>query len=731
MTFPTREGTDSTWGWEVVPSPVGTTLLSSGRVEPTLVVMHPDVRRFSVPALVVVGGCLSVLGVLTSLVLSADGVSVGAVLSVAVIAAFTVSGMVVIAARPRHRIGWLLLSSGTAWALGNAGIDAASYGLTHGWTDSWISVLALAGGVVRDIGWYLVVLGLPILFPTGQVFSPRWRRLPGLLVVVTVASIVDTLTDPHANLDLPGWSNPLAPPPSLWFIDSAAFLLSLPLALAVMVMALLQLRDRWRHGTEVERGQLRAVAAVAWMPVLAGPLSLAPGMPSALFSLAVLPLPVAIGYAVLARGLYDLRTATSRTAVWLLLSATVASVYALVVVVVGGVFGLRTAAWLPAVAIGVVAFAFAPLRDRLQHGVNRVLFGRWEDPYEVLTRIGQRLEATSDVEHLLDDVTVELVALGLREVEITDARGRIVAAATEADDTAPGTPADEIALMAYGERVGTLRYRPQTSLRQSERRLLDDLAAHLGGALHDHHLTGELREALERVVLAREEERRRLRRDLHDGLGPALAGHLLRLDVIAQVLQPDSPAAGLVDDLRAELRSTVAEVRRVVEGLRPPAIDELGLAGALEEAVRRLTTGTPAHCDLRVDDLPELPAAAEVAAFRIVTEAVTNVVRHARASTCRVELSAADGSLRLLVTDDGVGLDGGGRTGNGLQTMRERAEEMGGQLRLTSTGRGTQVLAILPVDPSPAPSGAMTQAPAEPPSSDPPASPSARKVVTT
>ena len=688
--------------------------MPDGRGEPTLVVMRPRIGSLSVPALVLVGGTLSVLGVLTSLVLGTGSASVGSVLSAATVASFTVTGMVIVAARPRHRIGWLLLSGGTAWAVGNAGIDAASYGLGHGWESGWISVLALAGGVVRDVGWYLVVLGLPIFFPTGQVFSSRWRRLSGLLVVVTVASVVDTLTDPHANLDLPGWHNPLAPPQFLWPIDSVAFLLSLPLALVVMVMAFLQLRDRWRHGTELERGQLRAVAAVAWMPVLAGPLSLVPGMPAALFSLAVLPLPVAIGYAVLARGLYDLRTATSRTAVWLLLSATVASSYALVIVVIGSVFGLRPAAWLPAVAIGVVAFAFAPLRDRLQRGVNRVLFGRWEEPYDVLTRIGQRLEATSDIDHLLDDVTAELSALGLRHVEITDVRGRIVAAAADADHSASGGSGEEIPLMAYGERVGILRFRPQTSMRPSERRLMEDLAVHLGGALHGHHLTVELRDALERVVLAREEERRRLRRDLHDGLGPALAGHLLRLDVIAHVLEPNSPATGLVDDLRDELRATVAEIRRVVEGLRPPAIDELGLAGSLEEAVRRLTIGTPTVVDLQVHDLPQLPAAAEVAAFRIVTEAVTNVVRHARAAACCVEVSVADGSLRLLVTDDGVGLGGGGGTGNGLQTMRERAEELGGQLRLTS-GRGTHVLAILPVSPAPGPAGPTTPSAPEPP----------------
>src|SRR5205823_10093734 len=133
--------------------------------------------------------------------------------------------------------------------------------------------------------------------------------------------------------------------------------------------------------------------------------------------------------------------------------------------------------------------------------------------------------------------------------------------------------------------VGSLRYRPPvTPLRSRDRQLLDDIAGHLGGVLHAARLTAELQGARERLVLAREEERRRLRRDLHDGLGPAMAGHLLRLDVIAGQAAPGSPIAAGVDALRADLRTTVLEVRRVVEGLRPPALDELGLAGALAQA---------------------------------------------------------------------------------------------------------------------------------------------------
>ena len=141
----------------------------------------------------------------------------------------------------------------------------------------------------------------------------------------------------------------------------------------------------------------------------------------------------------------------------------------------------------------------------------------------------------------------------------------------------------ELPLSAYGQPVGVLRYdTPATPLRNRDRQLLDDLAGHLGGVLHARRLTGELQQALERLVLAREEERRRLRRDLHDGLGPALAGHLLRLDLIASQVG-DGPGGAEIATLRDELRATVLEVRRVVEGLRPPSLDELGLAGALSE----------------------------------------------------------------------------------------------------------------------------------------------------
>jgi signal transduction histidine kinase len=152
--------------------------------------------------------------------------------------------------------------------------------------------------------------------------------------------------------------------------------------------------------------------------------------------------------------------------------------------------------------------------------------------------------------------------------------------------------------------------------------------------------------------------------------------------------------------LRDELRATVLEVRRVVEGLRPPALDELGLAGALSQVTQRLTAGTTIDVRLHVDDLPPLAAATEVAAFRIVTEAVTNTVRHSNASTCRATIEAVNGHLTVMITDNGHGFPRQPTPtgGNGLQTMRERAEELGGRLDVAADD-GVTITAELPLSP--------------------------------
>lgn len=195
-----------------------------------------------------------------------------------------------------------------------------------------------------------------------------------------------------------------------------------------------------------------------------------------------------------------------------------------------------------------------------------------------------------------------------------------------------------------------------------------------------------------------EEERRRLRHDLHDDLGPCLAATAMQLEAVAELLPAGSGKAGaMLDEAAAYLRGTVAEVRRIVDDLRPAALGDLGLVGAVRAHAARLDDGGIEVTVDAPDDLGPLPAAAEVAAFRIVGEAMTNVARHARASRVLVTLARRAGALELCVQDDGVGVRPGAPTGVGLGSMHQRAAELGGTCEVTG-GRGTTVRAVLPAE---------------------------------
>jgi signal transduction histidine kinase len=610
---------------------------------------------------------------------------------------FAVIGAVVALARPGNRVGWLMLSSGTLSLLGGAGIDVADHDLLRGGGIPGGSAFAVIGGDARSAGWYLAAIWVALYFPDGRAVTGRWRWLPGLAIVGLIAGLLGSTFATHAQLnELSRWHNPLSSH-ALNAIADPLSGFSLLINVLVTVAAVARLVSRWRHGEPLERQQIGLFAAVAVLPIFAVILGVTGVTGAAMFGLMLLPLPIGIGFAVLARGLYDLATAANRTLVWLTLSAAVVGIYALVIAGVGSTLRATGASWLPWVAAAVVAISFAPLRDVLQRGINRLTFGRWDDPYRVLATLGQHLEASADVDGLLADVVAELKAtLGLRHVAVVAEDSTVLAGVASNQAPEAVEAGEAVPLVAYGRSIGTLRYQAPAPLRPGDRRLLGDVAGHVAGLLHAYGLTRDLQRARERLVLAREEERRRLRRDLHDGLGPALAGHLLRLELIGRGLPPDSAERPALDALRDDVQATIADVRRVVEGLRPPAIDEIGLAAAIDQAVQRLVSGTTVRCSVVVGRLAALSAASEVAAYRIVSEAVTNVVRHSGARSCQVCLDVAEGALRITVTDDGRGVADGSTRGNGLETMRERAEELGGHLTVTSSG-GTTVCAELPV----------------------------------
>jgi signal transduction histidine kinase len=241
------------------------------------------------------------------------------------------------------------------------------------------------------------------------------------------------------------------------------------------------------------------------------------------------------------------------------------------------------------------------------------------------------------------------------------------------------------------------------TLSGTEQQLLENIARQTGIAVHAVQLTAELQQSRLHIVTAREEERRRLRRDLHDGLGPTLASHTLKIGA-ARALIESSPetAAMILADLENSLATSLTDIRRLVYNLRPPALDQLGLAGALRDFVEQyhvsdMASTGPSFAIRIPESLPALPAAVEVAAYRIIQEAANNVVRHAHARHAEITIGA-NGALDITVADDGRGLPEQVQYGVGLNSMRERAEELGGHCAIENRpGGGTHLHARIPI----------------------------------
>ncbi len=421
--------------------------------------------------------------------------------------------------------------------------------------------------------------------------------------------------------------------------------------------------------------------------------------------------PLAFAVAILRYRLFDIDVLLNRTLVYGTLTASTIGIYVFSVGYIGTLFQDQDRSILAFLATGLVAVIFQPLRERLQRGVNRLMYGERDDPYAVLSRLGQRLEATLAPEAVLPTI-VETVAQALKlscaAIALKDGDGFKIVAVSPINSFAPLAPtlakaeAGEVIPLTYqGEVVGQFIFSPRgpgESFTDAERRLLEDIAHQAGVAVHAVRLTADLQKSRERLVTAREEERRRLRRDLHDGLGPHLASQSFKLEAARDSIRnnPDK-AEMLLNDLIGKSQNTIGDVRRLVYALRPPALDELGLIAAVREHAAqcelngvRITVAAPDH-------LPALPAAVEVATYRIVQEALTNVMRHAQAQTCAVSIELKNGALSLEISDDGVGLNRDYRCGVGLNSMRERAEELGGQCVIEpAPSGGTRVKAELP-----------------------------------
>jgi two-component system NarL family sensor kinase len=612
--------------------------------------------------------------------------------------AFSVTGAWLVGSRTARPMGWLLLGIGlcsSSYAASASYVvlvlgadvtaplpDGATFAAFAAWVTGWAWFPS----------WLLVSTALPQLLPHGRPLPGRWRLLLWPVAAVLVVGVVSFATAPEVGF-FPAIDNPLGVPALARVFDP----LGTPLDVLVPVLVLASLLTvvvRLRRADSAERRQLGWVAYAVVVAV-----ALVAFAPALWVNVAVLLVPAGIAVAALRYRLYDLDLLVNRTLVAGVLLGLAALAYVAVVAWIGSLVG-TSGGVTPFLAAFAVALAFHPARIRVQRGVDRLFFGRRLDPLALLRDLDTALRQAPSPRVALQDA-VRVVRSGLRlpgaALEVRLPSGDVV----RAEDGVLTADVTAVPLELHDDRVGTLLVAPRSAgepVRGTDLRALSVLAGPLASAAYAVRLSGDLEESRRRLLEAREEERRRLRRDLHDGLGPQLAGVVMGLDVVGSALArgDHARASDLARSATEQAREAVEDVRRLAHGLRPPVLDDLGLVAALRSAGPIAAPGGP-HVEVCADgDLDDLPAAVEVAAYRIALEAVTNAVRHAGATRIEVRLGAAEDVVVLEVCDDGTGLAADARPGVGLASMQERAVEVGGWCSVGAQPRGTRVVAHLP-----------------------------------
>lgn len=416
----------------------------------------------------------------------------------------------------------------------------------------------------------------------------------------------------------------------------------------------------------------------------------------------ILLLPLSITIAVIRFRLWDINPIINRTLVYGVLSAGTIAFYIFAVGIVSNFFQQRNANFVISfIATGLIAFLFEPVRERLQRSVNRLMYGESDDPATILKHLSQRIDSTLTPDSVLQTI-VETLAQTLRlpyaAISLWDNKPRFTSTSN-----LPPSELIHLPLTYQTEHVGELTLAPRApgeSFSTADMNLLNIIAGQAGIAVHNLRLTQDLQRSREKLVTAQEEERRRLRRDLHDGVGPTLASLSQRIDTAADLVSTNPQASvELLKELKGQVKNTVVEIRRLVYALRPPVLDEFGLVTAIREHVAPYTGPNGIKVDFNVTEpMPSLPAAVEVAAYRIALEAFTNIINHAEAAYCGITIKVERDSLFLEISDNGKGLSPNHRIGVGLTSMRERAAELGGDCIIENmpTG-GTIVHARLPI----------------------------------
>lgn len=602
---------------------------------------------------------------------------VGDVLTVVVLAA---TGLLILHEQPRHPVGWMLMFSGLCLA-GSATMGVYGVRAVADATVAWplgVPALAVAGALWLPAVSICFSL-LPQRYPDGALVGPRWRVLWWVSLAAAACVPVVLAFSPGAIDDWVEGLRPFQPPSWVGPIAVALVVFGFLGTFVGLFAGLVGLLVRFRRGTVLQRRQ------IAWLvvPLVMIPLAtfVIPGAGIMQITMVLTASAVAVG--VLRYGMLGPPVTLRRLLVWLPLTLLVALLIGAVTTWVGRVSsGAADGVLLASI---IIAALILPARDLLLRLVDGALYGDRDDPLAVVDRV-----AAGDPGSPQALVAALAAALRSPGVALEGPDGSRIAESGTITDRAEPMPLG-------GGGAGTLRVMPrrgEQGLDRDDRRLLGSLTPFLAAALEARQLTQRLTIEQQRTAATARQERDRLRRDLHDGLGPSLSGIALGAEAARQFLPADPAAAqetlGRIHD---EAVAATAEVRRVIDDLGPSVLQRATLGEALRQSASLLPMPVEVRCDPAADDPP--PSIADTA-YRIASEALTNAARHSAASRCAVELRREHGTLLLRVSDNGDGLDGAA-AGVGLTSMRHRAASAGGSLIVHSEpGAGTTVTATLP-----------------------------------
>jgi signal transduction histidine kinase len=685
------------------------------------------VRRIGIWLAIAVGAALVVealwLGTLNE-TFSGDPFTLLIVLSVVT---YMVTGAILAIRVPHNPIGWLFLVIALGLLFGGGTAEYATYtvqtnpgalpgGDWAAWINNWTFVIA---------GLIPIVL---ILFPTGRPPSRRWRWVLWAIGATLVVLIVSAMVRPipielNGDLTVP---NPTGIEALRTAASAAAWIAGLLLA-AESIAAVGALVVRFRRADEEERQQVRWIAVAAALAgaflvlVLVTSLGLAPGQSRPVNDLAFLlfflclsvGIPGAVAVALLKYHLYDLDVVVKKTVLYVTVAGLLLVAFAVAAVLVGGIFGRsQRAAVIAAAVIGVAVWPAIRIARRV---ADRIVYGGRATPYEVLTSFGRRMSETYATDDVVDR-TAQLLASAtgassaavwlrvgreIRPAGTWPAAGPVGRAIAMDGDELPMLPADWAEpVRDRGELLGALAVTMPANdpIGPGRQRLLRDLADQAGLALRNVRLIEELRASRQRLVAAEDEGRRRLERNIHDGVQQQLVALAVKLRLADGMIDRDTTKAhDAIAALQDDASAALEDLRDLARGIYPPLLADQGLRAALEAQAQKATT------PVRVDgvSIGRYPREIESTVYFCALEAMNNIAKYAEATAASVRLEQRDGFLRFTVRDDGRGFDPRATAGGtGLQGMTDRLEAVGGSLLVESAiGSGTTVIGTVPVEP--------------------------------